>query len=88
LLAAEVVHAVRNEMGCSLADVLFRRVGLGAAGCPPPRVLADMASVMAAELGWGDLRLRDEVKMCLGCFEGLPRPTLDEVLSAETPPLR
>ena len=87
LLAREVIHAVRNEMGCTLADVLFRRVGLGAAGCPPTRVLADMAAVMAKELGWDHGRLRDEVRTCLECFDLLPCPTLDEVLSAGTLPL-
>jgi len=88
LLATEVIHAVRNEMGCTLEDVLFRRVGLGAAGCPSRRVLADMAAVMAEELGWDHGRLTDEVRTCLECFDPFPCPTVGEVLSARTLPLR
>ncbi len=52
VLRAEVVHAVRNEMALSLADVVRRRTVLGSGCCPSPEALATCAEIMATELGW------------------------------------
>lgn len=53
-IAAEVVHAVRNEMALTLDDVLFRRTGLGTLGQPGGSVIEKSARIMAHELGWSD----------------------------------
>jgi glycerol-3-phosphate dehydrogenase len=52
VLAAEVVHAVREEMAVKLGDVVFRRTDLGTLGDPgePARIAA--ARWMGEELGW------------------------------------
>ncbi|MFN9355906.1 MAG: glycerol-3-phosphate dehydrogenase C-terminal domain-containing protein [Alphaproteobacteria bacterium] len=53
-IAAQVVHAVRSEMACTLDDVVFRRTGLGTLGPPEPAALSDIAGLMARELGWSE----------------------------------
>jgi glycerol-3-phosphate dehydrogenase len=51
---AQVVHAVREEMACTVADVIFRRTGVGTLGDPGDAVLQAIASTMGAELGWDE----------------------------------
>ena len=51
-IAAQVVHAVRAEMACTLEDVVFRRTGLGTLGPLEPSAVSAIASLMARELGW------------------------------------
>jgi glycerol-3-phosphate dehydrogenase len=52
IIKAEIVHAVRAEMAQTLADVVLRRTGLGAAGPPDIASLRACAEIMGAELGW------------------------------------
>ena len=52
LTRAEVLYAVREEMAVSVSDIVFRRTELGSGRCPLRPVLEQVASVMAAELGW------------------------------------
>lgn len=64
LLAAEVRHAVHEEMAQKLGDVVFRRTSLGAGGHPGVGRLETCAKVMAAELEWcreKELRELEEV---------------------------
>ena len=61
VLAAEVVHAVRQEMALTLGDVALRRTDLASAGAPPPEALYEAASLMAGELGWSRSRTLAEV---------------------------
>ena len=51
-LMAEVVHAVRQEMALTLADVVFRRTDLATGGYPGRAALQRVADWMAQELGW------------------------------------
>lgn len=51
-IAAEVVHAVRNEMALTVEDVLFRRTGLGTIGSPGDAAVKRVVDLMAQELGW------------------------------------
>jgi glycerol-3-phosphate dehydrogenase len=63
-LAAEAVYAVRYEMAQRLDDVLARRTRallLDAAACR--RAGADVARLMADELGWDDDRLAVEIAL-------------------------
>ena len=48
VLRAEVIHAIRSEMACTLADVVQRRLPIGAAGPPPQEILYACAQLMAA----------------------------------------
>jgi len=59
--AAEILHAVREEMAHSLADVVLRRTPLGTSGHPGSAALAAGASVLAAELGWDAARREREI---------------------------
>ena len=58
--AAEVLHAARNEMAFTLADVVLRRTDLGSAGLPADPVLRRAADLMAGELGWDAARVQKE----------------------------
>ena len=46
-VGAEVIHAIRDEMACTLADIVIRRSELGAAGHPG----ADMVTAIARDRG-------------------------------------
>lgn len=58
--AAEVLHAVRQEMAVHLDDVVFRRTGMGTIGCPDEAALSRTAEIMAAELDWDEQRTEAE----------------------------
>jgi glycerol-3-phosphate dehydrogenase len=51
-VAAQVVHAVREEMALSIDDILLRRTGLGTVGSPGEAAIARVAEIMADELDW------------------------------------
>jgi glycerol-3-phosphate dehydrogenase len=57
----DVVHSIRHEMAITLADVVFRRTGLGSAGDPGPGALEAAARIAAQELGWNEARTNDEL---------------------------
>jgi glycerol-3-phosphate dehydrogenase len=59
--AAAVVHAVEAEMACTLADVVVRRLPLGAAAYPGDDVVRACGVLMAAACGWDEERLATEV---------------------------
>jgi glycerol-3-phosphate dehydrogenase len=49
---AAVLHAVRMEMAVNLADVVFRRTGLGGLGHPGKPALERAAQIMGREMNW------------------------------------
>ncbi len=61
VIAAEIVHAVREEAAVKLADVILRRTDLGAGGHPGAACLEFCAGLMAKELGWDQSRIRREI---------------------------
>jgi glycerol-3-phosphate dehydrogenase len=61
VVAAEVVHAAREEMAQRLADVVYRRTDLGTAERPTRAALETCARLVAAELGWSPERIRTEI---------------------------
>jgi glycerol-3-phosphate dehydrogenase len=69
-LAAEVIHAIRNEMAQTLADCVFRRTDLGTAGHPGDDALAGCAALMAGELGWSAARTELELAEVRTRFPG------------------
>jgi len=60
-IGAEIVHAIREEMAVTLADVVFRRTGLGCRGLPSTGTLKRCADIMAVELGWDQMRMEQEI---------------------------
>jgi glycerol-3-phosphate dehydrogenase len=58
---AEVIYVIRNEMAVRLADIVIRRTGLGAAEHPGKEATRRCAQLAAAELGWDEGRLSDEI---------------------------
>ncbi len=61
VIRAQVLHAVRAEMACTLADVVARRTPLGAAGHPGLDPVEGCAAVMASELVWSQERVEREM---------------------------
>jgi glycerol-3-phosphate dehydrogenase len=61
VLAAEIAHAARREMAVTLADVVFRRTDLCAAGHPGEAALEAAGRVMADCRGWRPARLAAEL---------------------------
>ena len=62
VIAAEIVHAVREEAAVKLADVILRRTNLGAAKHPGAECLEFCAGLMAKELGWDKSKIRREIE--------------------------
>jgi glycerol-3-phosphate dehydrogenase len=60
-LAAEVVHAARHEMACTLEDVLLRRTDMATLGDPGDAALQEAAQLAGAELGWSDAKRAEEI---------------------------
>jgi glycerol-3-phosphate dehydrogenase len=59
--AAEVAHVVQHEMAIHLADIIVRRMTLGATGHPGQDVLAACAGAAARELGWSEEQKAEEI---------------------------
>ncbi|MDP3921360.1 MAG: glycerol-3-phosphate dehydrogenase/oxidase [Candidatus Omnitrophota bacterium] len=66
---ADIVYAVRDEMAVKLADVVFRRTGLGTMGYPSDDALQVCAEVMGDELLWDSERKRREVNEVKALYE-------------------
>jgi glycerol-3-phosphate dehydrogenase len=60
--AAQIAHAVREEMALTLEDVVMRRTALGQFGRPDPTTLTVIASIMAAILGWSEAEQRRQIE--------------------------
>jgi glycerol-3-phosphate dehydrogenase len=67
-LAAEVVHAIRNECAHRLGDVVLRRTTIGAAAHPGADVLQACAAIAATELGWDRAKVREEIEAVEGVY--------------------
>jgi len=68
VLKAEVIHAVREEMAYTLADVVQRRTELGSAGLPQPATLQNCATLMGKVLGWDEAKTAQELKATTETF--------------------
>jgi glycerol-3-phosphate dehydrogenase len=60
-IGAEIVYVIRREMAFRLTDIVVRRTGLGSAGAPPRGAIAACARIAAAELGWDQPRIAEEI---------------------------
>lgn len=68
VLRAKVRHAVRSEMAHNLEDVVLRRIGIGADGCPSQPDLVMCANEMASVLGWSPQEVDRQIKRVAGTF--------------------
>ncbi len=68
-IRAQVLHAIRDEMAQTLADVVFRRTGLATGENPGDDVLEAVADLMAGELGWDIARKEQELARVKARFE-------------------
>jgi glycerol-3-phosphate dehydrogenase len=57
----DIINAVRNEMACTLKDVVLRRTGMGMLSCPSYESIIATADIMAAELNWNEKRKSFEI---------------------------
>ena len=62
VLKAEVLHGVREEMAQKLSDIVLRRTDLGTAINPGETGLKETAKIMAGELGWDEVRMKQEIE--------------------------
>jgi glycerol-3-phosphate dehydrogenase len=69
LLAAELLHFVREEMARHLTDVVFRRSNFGCAEAPEAAILAAMAELMGDELGWDEEERERQIEAVRHCFQ-------------------
>jgi glycerol-3-phosphate dehydrogenase len=73
VIGAQVVHAARSEMVCTLADVVLRRTDLGTRAYPGHEAIAACGRLVAAELGWNDARLQTEIDQVTDEYPSRPR---------------
>jgi glycerol-3-phosphate dehydrogenase len=74
-IAAEVVHAVRNEWARTVGDVLLRRTMLGVTACQGLDCIDAIAARIGALLGWDAQRQRAEVERYRAEIEPMRRFT-------------
>ncbi|HEX6106711.1 MAG TPA: FAD-dependent oxidoreductase [Gemmatimonadales bacterium] len=60
-LSARIREAVREEMALSLADIIFRRTGIGEPPGPSLEALDEAARLAGEELGWDDTARQAEI---------------------------
>jgi glycerol-3-phosphate dehydrogenase len=60
-ILAQVVYAVRQEMACTLSDIVMRRTGIGTLGNPGENVLRKVAAIAAKELRWDKNKIEQEI---------------------------
>ncbi len=60
-VGAEVIHAIRAEMACTLADIVIRRSELGAMGHPGEDIVAACARIAGEQWGWDAARREAEI---------------------------
>lgn len=61
-IKAEVLYGLREEMAQKLSDVIRRRTELGSAGYPGDEAVQACAALMAAELGWDEAKIQNEIR--------------------------
>lgn len=62
VLKAEALHAVRDEMATSLADIVFRRTELGTGGDPGADAIRAVADIAGQEFGWTEEKRDAEIR--------------------------
>jgi glycerol-3-phosphate dehydrogenase len=60
-VGAEVIYTIRQEMACTLADIVIRRTSIGSSGHPGEPMIAAIARIAADECGWDADRRHREI---------------------------
>ena len=68
-IEAEVVFAVEHEMSRQLADVVFRRTGLGTLGHPGEPCLERCAAIMGTRLAWSEEHRAEQLRLTRSLFQ-------------------
>jgi len=71
VLAAEIVFTVREEFPRSLTDIIFRRTMIGFDPDQGRSCYSSVATVAAAEMGWSEARLAEELASLLQYADSL-----------------
>jgi glycerol-3-phosphate dehydrogenase len=61
-MPAQALYAIREEMACTLMDILIRRTGIGTLGHPGKDVLERTAQIAAGELDWEHGKMEYELE--------------------------
>lgn len=61
-MSAQVVYAIREELACTLMDILIRRTGIGTLGHPGEKALETIAEIAAKKLNWNRKRIALELE--------------------------
>jgi glycerol-3-phosphate dehydrogenase len=61
-MPAQALYAIRQEMACTLTDILLRRTGIGTLGNPGTGVLETIAEIASRELKWSAARIDNELE--------------------------
>ena len=61
-MPAQALYAIRQEMACTLTDILLRRTGIGTLGNPGTVVLDTIAEIASSELKWSAARVDNELE--------------------------
>jgi glycerol-3-phosphate dehydrogenase len=61
-MTAQVIYAIKEEMACTLMDIMLRRTGIGTLGNPGSKVLETIAEITAKELKWSTTRIDRELE--------------------------
>jgi glycerol-3-phosphate dehydrogenase len=61
-IKAQIIFALQNELPKTLADIYFRRIGIGTAACRGLDCAEVGAKVMGKYLGWRRKRIKQEIK--------------------------
>lgn len=72
ILKVEIIHAIRDEMATTLADVVFRRTDLASLEYPGEDKLQICAALMATELGWSESRIQAEIQAVSQAYIVIP----------------
>jgi len=63
VLCGEITYAARNSAAVRLGDIVFRRTPLASTGSPGDAALTRAGRLAAAELGWSEARLAEELAL-------------------------
>jgi glycerol-3-phosphate dehydrogenase len=61
-MPAQALYAIKQEMACTLTDILLRRTGIGTLGNPGTGVLETIAEIASRELKWSAARVDNELE--------------------------
>lgn len=81
ITSVDVVNSVRNEMACTLQDVVIRRTGIGMLKSPSFESIVTAADIMAEELGWDENKKSEEIESVMKIYSPLKKLGMNVRLS-------